>query len=104
MDFNRPIAENNKRLYNPHTGTLMEAIKKRKLNAGIENIMPSPGLIGPPQKDAVPWPLPPIPCMEIEKLVQEKKLAEQERQERINRATYQTSNCGPIREKIIPNS
>lgn len=100
MDCNRQIEENNKRLYNPHTGSLMEAVKKRKLMGGIENILPSPGLIGPPQKDPVQWPAPPIACVDIESLVVEAKMAEQERQQRINRATYETTSLGPIREQV----
>jgi hypothetical protein len=43
----------------------MSAIKKRKLNQGIENIHPAPGLIGPPLREYTPWPDPPLSSEEI---------------------------------------
>jgi hypothetical protein len=91
--------ESNKRYYNPSTNSLMEAVKKRKLNMGTENILPSPGLIGPPLIEAFPWPRALI-SEEFEALTKEALLAEQERQRRINKATYETVEEGPIKEIV----
>ena len=91
--------ESNKRYYNPSTQSFMEAVKKRKLNIGTENILPSPGLIGPPLKEAIPWPRT-IVSEEFEALSKEAFLAEQERQHRINKATYQTTEIGSIKEIV----
>lgn len=91
--------ESNKRYYNPSTQSLMEAVKKRKLNVGTENILPSPGLIGPPLIEALPWPKS-IVSEEFEALSKEAYLAEQERQTRINRATYETVEIGSIKEIV----
>jgi hypothetical protein len=93
------IAETNKRFYNPSTKTPMEAVKKRKLNRGTENIIPSPGLIGPPIIEALPWPKG-LACEEFEALSKEALLAEQERQLRINKATYETVEIGSIKEIV----
>ena len=91
--------ESNKRYYNPSTQSLMEAVKKRKLNVGTENILPSPGLIGPPVMEALPWPKT-LVSEEFEALSKEAVLAEQERQLRINKATYETVGIGPIKEIV----
>ncbi|OMJ83386.1 hypothetical protein SteCoe_15721 [Stentor coeruleus] len=91
--------ESNKRYYNPSTRSLMEAVKKRKLNRGTENIVPSPRLIGPPVKEAFPWPKS-IMSEEFEVLSKEARLAEQERQLRINKATYETVQIGSIKEIV----
>lgn len=64
----RPLQDNNKRYYNPYTDTIMSTIKKRRLNQGVENILPSPGLIGPPQRQNIPWPAPPLSTEEVEAL------------------------------------
>ncbi|OMJ67504.1 hypothetical protein SteCoe_35306 [Stentor coeruleus] len=87
--------ESNKRYYNPSTRSFMEAVKKRKLNRGIENIVPSPWLIGSPIKEAAPWPRA-LMSEEFEVLSKEARLAEQERQLRINKATYDTVHIGTI--------
>jgi hypothetical protein len=98
------IEESNKRLYNPYTDSHMEVLKKRRLNNGIENIVPSPGLIGPPQVEAVPWPGPPLSLSEIQLLAAEAKQAELERQQRINRATYESVQIGAKREVVKSTS
>ena len=91
--------ESNKRYYNPSTESQMEAVKKRKLNKGTENFFPSPGLIGPPRIEAFPWPKSLI-SEEFEALSKEAFLAEQERQSRINKVTYETVEEGPIKEIV----
>lgn len=95
----RKLEESNKRYYNPSTKSLMEAVKKRKLNLGTENILPSPGLIGPPINEAFPWPKD-YGSEDFESLSKQAALAEKERQERINKATYETIQTGSIKEII----
>ena len=95
----RRFEESNKRHYNPSTISLMEATKKRKLNKGTENIHPSPGLIGPPVNEAIPWPKGMI-SDEFEALSKEALLVEQERHLRINKATYETVAIGSIKEIV----
>ena len=91
--------ESNKRFYNPSTQSMMEAVKKRKLNKGTENILPVPGLIGPPINEALPWPK---GCLssDFEALSQGALIAEQERQLRINKATYETVKIASIKEIV----
>ncbi len=95
----RRFEESNKRYYNPSTRSMMEAVKKRKLNKGTENILPSPGLIGPPTIEALPWPKG-VVSDEFEALTKEALMAEKERQLRINKATYETLTIGSIKEIV----
>jgi len=94
MESVKTFSETNKRLYNPYTESLLSAVKKRRLQQGVENIMPTPGLIGPPTKEAIPWtdPL----SDDVDLLASEAQSAEEERQSRINKATYETIYCGQI--------
>ena len=100
--MDRKLEESNKRFYNPCTRSLMETLKKRKLNKGIENILPSPGLIGPAVNEAFPWPKEPA-SEDFESLTKQAILAEQERNQRINKVTYETVQKGSIKEIIKIN-
>jgi hypothetical protein len=95
----RKLEESNKRYYNPSTKSLMEAVKKRKLIKGTENILPSPGLIGPAVNEALPWPKE-FASEDFESLTKLAILAEQERNVRINKVTYETVQKGSIKEII----
>lgn len=92
--------EANKRLFSPFVDSSLSAVKKRRLQKGTENIIPSPGLLGPPTLESAPWPMAPRSLVESEALRDEAKRAEEERKLRINRATYETPNIGPIREIV----
>lgn len=92
--------EQNKRFFNPFVDSSLSAVKKRRLQKGTECILPSPGLLGPPTVENVPWPMALRTIDEAEALRAEALRAEIERQQRINRATYETSQIGPIREIV----
>ena len=89
--------ENYKRLFNPSTDTAMETLKKRRLENGMENIIPSAGLIGLPSRESFPW----SSKTDAEKLAERVREIEAERQARINRATYETTWVGPIKEIVL---
>ena len=92
--------ELNKRFFNPFVDSSLSVVKKRRLQKGTEHILPSPGLLGPPRVESVPWPMALRTMDESDALREEARMAELERQQRINRATYETPQIGPIREIV----
>lgn len=93
--------EHKKRLFHPYADAKMEAIKRRKLENGVEHILPSPGRVGAPLSERALWTANPIQNCEFERLSDLARQAEVERQLRINQATYQTTSVGPIKEFVL---